>query len=219
MIYTAKSALPDIHRVAAAIVGDIVAHGAMRSGANYTALAPTLFGRVPLSLIARPASVTDLSVIKAGSGVFGVSVEVGVHRPRGSPVETIITVAGALCQELVHQQQRARDVNSYDMAADVQTAWHAARPPSPLPQEWLVGYYGSSHEFEAHGEQIACEVWVRDTDAGKVPRKSVVLSSLMQSEPLRRIEQRLLWPGPPRPAVASWRARLQRKVDDALASW
>lgn len=72
------------------------------------------------------------------------------------------------------------------MATKVQIHWRANKPARSLPQEWLVAYYATVYELEAHAEQIAYELWLTGTIAGRSPRKSENVAGIPQSEPLDR---------------------------------
>ena len=166
------------------------------------------------------AKVTDLTVIVGTAGTSGVSLTIGVIRvTAANTTDTARTLGGALCQELVHRKQRARDPISFDMAAAAQKAWHASRSQQPSPEEWLAGYFATVHEFEGHAEQIAYELWLTDTLAGVAPRKSVNIGTITNSEPLRRIGMRLTPAGTASQVVATWFTLFEQKINEALASW
>ncbi|MDB5712506.1 MAG: hypothetical protein JWL96_4576 [Sphingomonas bacterium] len=219
MIWTQPFELPLIRHVAEAIIADIVGPAGLQFGDHYVAKAPTLFGSVGLSITKVRASVTDLTVLKASAGGHGISFSVGTGRAQGSTALTLLTIGGLLCQELVHQKQCGRDPTSFAMAAAVQTDWSANKPPHPSPEEWLRGYLGTVYEFEAHAEQVACELWLADTISGVSPRKSERLSAVTQSEPLRRIRERLIPSGTPSALVVQWFDLLETKMNEALGGW
>lgn len=219
MIWTDPADLPQIRTVANAIVDDALRSN-LRFEGEYVAYAPTLFGSAALSVIAKNAPVTDVTAIEGGAGPFGISLSIGTRRAVAvSTDEVRIAVGGALCQELVHLKQRARDVVSYDMAVAVQKHWIASRPASTSPEEWLTGYFGTVYEFEAHAEQIAFEIWATDNIAGVPCRKSEKLAALTTSEPLRRIYARLRPAGATSSLADFWLKQVELKMNEALASW
>jgi hypothetical protein len=219
MIWTDKGDLVPIMDVTDAIVAD--AFGlALRNGSIYQAIAPQLFGGAPLTVAASAKPASDLSAIEGSCGSIGVLLRVGAYRGNAALKDAVrITLAGALCQELVHKRQRARDTLSYDVTAAVQAEWHRSRPSQPTPEEWLIGYYGTVHEFEAHAEQIAYEVWMADRIAGTAQRRSVSVATLTNSEPLTRIRARLSPGGTTSALAQGWYAALEGKVNDALVGW
>lgn len=164
--------------------------------------------------------MTDLSAIRGGAGSVGISLSIGTHRAAAPSTDEVrIALGGALCQELVHLKQRARDSISFDMAAAVQQHWHSSHSPNPSPEDWITGYLGTVHEFEAHAEQIAYEVWATDAISGVPARKSETLTALTKSEPLRRILDRLRPSGSTSPLAELWLEKLEIKMNEALASW
>lgn len=218
MIWTQSSELPLIQLVCQEIVNDIASGNQLRLGSDYAAMAPSLFGSAHLSVNSVRAPFTDLSVMKASASPSLISLTVGVFRSRGPKIDAERTLSGMLCHELVHQKQGARDLSSMVMFTKIQDYWVANQQAKAAPHDWLVGYYGTVYEFEAHAEQIAFEIWMADTVSGQIPRKSVSLGQVNQFEPLKRIRDKLQ-AATPSSVISDWLSHLEFKVNEALASW
>ncbi|WP_454796898.1 hypothetical protein [Novosphingobium lindaniclasticum] len=221
MVWTQKSELPLIRRVCQEIVHDMATGKGIRIHSTYAELAPSLFrfGKIQLSVSKRwGAPITDLSVMGASASPSIISLTVGGNRSKGQITDAERTLSGILCHELVHQKQGARNPCSMAMATQIQNYWVANEEANAGPHDWIVGYYGTVYEFEAHAEQIAYEIWMTDIVAGQVPRKNVSLAQVTQCEPLERIRRRLQV-NAASSLVSDWLSRLEAKVNEALAIW
>lgn len=220
MVWTQKSELPLIRLVCQEIVNDVAARKPLREGQEYADLALSLFshGKIKLAVSIAPVPITDLSAMKASASPSIISLAVGGFRPQGQVTDAQRTLSGILCHELVHQKQGERDPCSMAMATKIQDYWIANERANAGPHNWLVGYYGTVYEFEAHAEQIAFEIWMADTISGQLPRKSVSLAQVNQFEPLKRIRAELQ-AATPSSVIGDWLSRLELKVNEALASW